>query len=266
VLPRGEAGSRPAVCDVRVRDLLDSASGLDWSEGYEHGGLQASSVLAMLYGEGHRDMARFVLSHRRAAAPGTVWRYSSGDAVALSAVLACALGEGCAPPASASPRWPFDALFAPLGMASAVMERDAQGTPVGSSYLHATPRDLARLGYLYLHDGCWAGAEVLSGGWVAAATQPSAPFRLPGGARRARDGAMGRGLWTNRAVPEVGLAALPWPGAPEDAYALRGHWGQEIVVVPSQDLVLVRTADDREAGVLDLGKLVALALAAGRLP
>jgi CubicO group peptidase (beta-lactamase class C family) len=64
----------------------------------------------------------------------------------------------------------------------------------------------------------------------------------------------------------VGLAGPPWPGAPEDAYAARGHWGQEVVVIPSEEMVIVRTADDREPGVLDLGKLIALSIAAGRLP
>jgi hypothetical protein len=37
-------------------------------------------------------------------------------------------------------------------------------------------------------------------------------------------------------------------------------------VIPSEEMVIVRTADDREPGVLDLGKLIALSIAAGRLP
>jgi len=260
-LCRHLAAAGPAHCKVALRDLLDSASGLDWTESYEHRALQTSSVLAMLYGEGRRDMAAFVLTHAQAATPGSAWRYSSGDAVLLAAAVDRAMVRS-----GAAPGWPSELLFQPLGMSSAVLERDAAGTLVGSSYLYATPRDLARLGWLYLQDGCWRGKALLPAGWVAASTQPSRPFRAPGGARRARDGAMGRGFWTNRPAPEVGLAGPPWPGAPEDAYAARGHWGQEVVVIPSERMVIVRTADDREPGVLDLGKLIALSIAAGRLP
>jgi len=247
-------------CDISVRDLLESASGLDWNERYEGGALQDSSVLAMLYGQGRRDMVSFVLSHRRRAGPGEQWRYSSADAVLLAAVADRAMVSH-----DAEADWPFQRLFQPLGMASAVFERDAAGSLVGSSYFYATPRDLARLGWLFLEDGCWRGREILPAGWMGMARQVSAPFRMPGEPRRRRDGAWGRDLWLNRAVPEVGLEK-PWPGAPDDAFAARGHWGQEVVVIPSLEMVVVRTGDDREAGALDLGKLVSLAVAAGRLP
>lgn len=248
-----------ARCDITVRALLESASGLDWSERYEGIGLQASSVLAMLYGEGRRDMAAFVLSHGRRAAPGARWNYSSGDAVLLAAVV-----DGALRGAGASAAWPEELLFRPLGMRSATLERDAAGTPVGSSYLYATPRDLARFGWLLANDGCWRGTAVLPAGWVEAATQVSAAFRGPGGWRRPDAGAFGWGLWLNRPVPELGWPT-PWPGAPADAFAARGHWGQEIVVVPSLELVIVRTADDR-GEKLPIGRLVELAAAAGRAP
>jgi hypothetical protein len=65
-------------------------------------------------------------------------------------------------------------------------------------------------------------------------------------------------------VPELEWGT-PWPEAPEDTYAARGHFGQEIVVIPSQEMVIVRTADDR-GKKLELGRLVRLAIAAGRLP
>ncbi|HYD39350.1 MAG TPA: serine hydrolase [Anaeromyxobacter sp.] len=253
------AGVEAARCAITVRSLLASASGLEWTEGYEGLALQTSSVLAMLYGEGRRDMAGFALAHALRAPPGTRWNYSSGDAVLLAATADAAMRR-----AGAGPDWPFEVLFAPLGMTSATFERDAAGTIVGSSWFYATPRDLARLGWLLLQDGCWQGRPLLPAGWVREATQVNAAYRTPGGARRARDGAYGWDLWLNRPVREVGLAT-PWPGAPEDAYAARGHWGQNVVVIPSQELVIVRTADDRDTS-FDLGRLVALAIAAGRLP
>lgn len=254
------AGAPRWHCGITVRELLESASGLDWSERYEGGALQDSSVLAMLYGEGRHDMVGFVLAHRRRAGPGEQWRYSSGDAVLLAAVADRAMAAR-----GVEADWPFRRLFEPIGMSSAVFERDAAGSLVGSSYFYATPRDLARLGWLLLQDGCWRGREILPAGWLAVAREVSAPFRTPGEPRRRSDGAWGRDLWLNRPVPEVGLEQ-PWPGAPDDAFAARGHWGQEVVVIPSLAMVVVRTGDDRQRGVLDLGRLVSLAIAAGRLP
>jgi CubicO group peptidase (beta-lactamase class C family) len=243
-------------CDISVRHLDQLASGLDWNESYEGLDLQGSSVLAMLYGVGRRDMAAFVRSHRSIAPPGTRWNYSSGDSVLLSAVLRGALepqlGSG----------WLAAALFEPLGMRSAVLERDPSGTPVGSSFLYATPRDLARLGLLYLADGCWRGRRLLPEGFVAISTTPSTPSRAPEARRRPGE-IFGLGWWLNR--PAAGQPA-PWPGVPEEAFAARGHWGQLIGVVPSLGLVVVRTGDDREAGAFDPGRFLALAIAVGRGP
>lgn len=246
-------------CGITVRHLMESASGLDWAERYEGLRPQGSSVLAMLYGEGRRDMAAFVLAHGARAAPGGRWNYSSGDAVVLAAAV-----DGAMRAAGAGPDWPREVLFAPLGLRRATLERDAAGTPVGSSWFYATPRDLARVGWLLAQDGCWRGERLLPAGWVQAATQVSAAFRGPGGWRRPSGGAHGWDLWLNRPVPELGWST-PWPELPEDTFAARGHWGQELIVVPSQALVIVRTADDR-GEKLGLERLVALAAAAGRAP
>ena len=44
-------------------------------------------------------------------------------------------------------------LLGPLGISSFNWERDAQGIPIGGWGLQLTPRDMAKFGYLYLHDG-----------------------------------------------------------------------------------------------------------------
>jgi CubicO group peptidase (beta-lactamase class C family) len=245
-------------CEVTVRHLLQLASGLDWQEGDEGGRLQEASVLAMLYGVGRRDMASFVLSQPRLAQPGKRWNYSSGDSVILSAVVRAALEPRL------GPGWLSRALLEPLGMRSAVVEADAAGTPVGSSLLHATPRDLARLGLLYLADGCWHGERLLPDGYVAASTAATAPGASPGGKREPGD-VYGLGWWLNRRVPALG-PDLPWPGLPEDAFAARGHWGQVVAVIPSRGVVVVRTADDRESGAFDLARFLSLAVALGSTP
>lgn len=246
-------------CDITPGDLLGMGSGLEWNEGYEDEPYHLSSVIAMLYGLGALDMAAFVGHHPQEAPPGTLYRYSSGDSVLLSAVLAGAL------PAAMHDTFPHDFLFGPIGMHSAVFEQDRAGTFVGSSYVYATPRDMARFGYLYLRDGCWDDRRILPEGWVEDTSAVSPAFLVEASYEWARDGdaVPGRHFWTNRSIPELGIDAV-WPDVPEDAYQASGHWGQSITMIPSEDLVVVRTADDREAGVLDKNRFLSLAIAIAR--
>lgn len=246
-------------CAVTVQHLLEFSSGFDWVEGYEGTALTESSVLAMLYGEGKGDMAAFVAAHPLRDPPGTSWAYSSGDTNVLSAVAGAALS-----PAHGE-RYPWALLFDPLGLRSATWERDGRGTYVGSSYLYATPQDLARFGLLLLRDGCWGGDRLLPEGWVTASTAVNGPIRQKPLHRDEGD-VQGRQLWLNRAVPEIGQTSLPWPHAPEGAFAALGHWAQSITVIPSHDLVVVRTGDDRD-GSFSLDELLRLVLEArGRQP
>jgi len=245
-------GLPEASCAVTVGDLLSFGSGFDWLETYEGYSPRASSVLAMLYGEGHADMARFTASHPLRDAPGTTYMYSSGDTNVVAAVL----GEVLSP--RYGERYPWPALLDPIGM-QATWERDAAGTFVGSSYLYATPRHLARFGQLLLHDGCWDGQRILPEGWVDWSTevnegiQTKALHRGPGDVQ-------GRQFWLNRPVPEAGQDEPPWPNVPEDLFAARGHWKQSINVYPSHDLVVVRTGDDRD-GAFSYDTFLSLALA-----
>lgn len=242
-------------CDLTPADLHRMGSGLDWNEGYEDEPYHLSSVIAMLYGEGALDMAAFVGHHRSGAPPGTLYRYSSGDSVLLSAVLAGSL------PPTLTGSFPHAFIFGPIGMRSAIFEQDRAGTFVGSSYAYATPRDMARFGYLYLHDGCWAGERLLPEGWVASSTDVNPVFLTEASFEWARDGdpVPGRHWWTNLAVPDRGIDSV-WPDVPADAFQASGHWGQSITVIPSEQLVVVRTADDREAHVLDRNHMLSLAI------
>ncbi len=240
-------------CDIRVVDLLEFSSGLDWHETYEGSSPTASSVLAMLYGEGQTDMAAFVSQHTFRDKPGTTYQYSSGDSNLLAAVVRRVMEP------QDGPRYPWTRLFEPLGMTSVTWERDLAGTPVGSSYLYAPPRDLARFGWLLRENGCWNGQMLLPNRWVQDMSRVSPGFKgKPIGAEA--DDVQGRQLWLNQPVPEQGRTGLPWPSAPTDTIAARGHWGQSIVAIPSLDMVVVRTADDRD-GSFSLDHFLALAIA-----
>jgi CubicO group peptidase (beta-lactamase class C family) len=217
--------------EVKLGHLFNWASGLNWQEDYEYAPLN-SSVVAMLYTRGRTDMPAFVASHQGEATPGSRFRYSSGDSNVLSAALKGMLG------AEAYADYPWTALFEPLGITSAVWETDASGTFVGSSYAYMTARDLARVGLLMQRDGRWGERQLLPKAWVEfnrtafAAYQPLPGEAVPGGH-----------WWLNQAVAG---AAKPWADAPADSFAALGHWGQALYVLPSEGLVIVRYADDRD--------------------
>ena len=237
-------------CDIQVVDLLRFSSGLDFNETYEGEKNQASSVLAMLYGEGSEDMARFVGYHESAYPPGEKVAYSTGDATLLAKVLYGAVYD-------VGEYYPWDLLFDPLGMSSAVFERDNAGTYVGGSYVYFTPRDAAKFGYFYLNNGCWDDIELLPSYWVFNSTNPSQPIMF-GGLIGPESDVSGWSWWTNKDIDEHGYKK--WlPDAPEDTYTATGHWGQYIIVIPSWDLVIVRTGDDRDKS-LDVNEFVQLAM------
>jgi len=212
--------------EIRLQHLLQWTSGLDWQEDYEYAPLN-SSVVAMLYTRGRQDMARYAAQRPASSAAGAHWRYSSGDSNLLSAILRARLG------AERYRRYPWQALFEPLGINHAVWETDAAGTFVASSYAYMSARDLARLGWLMANDGQWQGRQLLPKAWVEfnRTPVPVAPW-LP-------DEPVAGGHWwlnVNRA----------WPAAPPATFAALGHWGQALYVLPAQRLVVVRFADDRD--------------------
>lgn len=219
--------------DIRMRHLLNWTSGLAWAEDYETAPLN-SSVLAMLYTRGRADMAAFAAGHAADAAPGTRFRYSSGDSNVLSAALKGMLG----PEAYAD--YPWRALFEPLGITTAAWERDAAGTFIGSSYAYLSARDLARIGLLMLREGRWRERRLLPREWIAFNRSPVPAYRSQAGSA-----VPGGHWWLN--LPLAG-APQPWPDAPAGTFAALGHWGQALYVLPEDDLVIVRFADDRDPG------------------
>ena len=244
----------PEACGVSVQNLLEFASGFDWKEIYEDESNQESSVIGMLYGIGRRDMVDFVTGHPLRDPPGTSYQYSTGDAVVLGSLAERALLADHGPD-------PFETLlFAPLGIEGAVWERDNAGNLAGGSYLYMTSRDFARFGWLFVNDGCVDGVRLLPEGWVEASNTVSQayinkrvefefPFR------------QGRQFWLNKPVPELGFEKA-YPDLPEDAFFALGHWGQSITIIPSLDMVIVRTADDREK-VFDRNEFSRLSIAVG---
>ncbi len=200
-------------------------------------------VARMLYLE--PDMAGFAESVGLEAQPGSSWSYTSGNTLILSRIIRDAVGGRGADVL----RFAHRELFDPLGMRNVILELDATGTPVGSTYMLASARDWARLGMLYLNDGVIAGRRILPEGWVRYATTPTL------------DTGYGAGFWTNRVDGHIPWSPVLWsiPGAPRDSFYARGLLGQYIVVLPSERLVVARFGATHTPGqdIEGVGRLVA---------
>lgn len=205
--------------EITVDQLMRMTSGLEWDETYDLG----TPITRMLYLE--PDMAAYVSGLPGTHAPGTHQQYSSGSTNLLCSVLQ----ERAGAKGAASADLPRTELFAPLGLSSAVLEPDAAGLPVCSSYLWATPRDWAAIGQFALQDGRWNGKQLLPAGWM---TQTTGVVR----AEQTDDPAYAAG-WRANTLPDGSLLEKELPA---DAYWAAGHDGQRVVVVPSADLVVVR--------------------------
>ena len=206
-IPEWQGDGRRA---ITLSDMMQMQSGLAWNENYGN----RSDVNLMLHRE--PDMGLFALSKPLEYEPGTHWYYSSGS---TNVVMRYIRGKFASDAEFLS--YMRERLFLPLGINDAVFEPDMSGTPVGSSYLYVTARDYARLGQLFLDDGCIGGERILPEGWVSYTTTPAS----------ASEGGYGAFFWLNRnrSVPD----------APEDMFSCQGHDGQEVYIIPSRGLVVV---------------------------
>jgi CubicO group peptidase (beta-lactamase class C family) len=206
---------------IATTHLLSMSSGLSFNESYG----SVSDVTRMLYLE--PDMAAFARQQPLAQPVGSHFNYASGSSVLLARLWQDAV------PGGAALAWPRQALFGPLGMHSAVMEADARGTYVGSSYMYATARDWARFALLLLQDGQWQGRMLLPADWVAHMRAPSTA--APHDYSQAQMWLHGPRAGTPPGQdPDAGIAL------PADTVWMNGHDGQAIAIVPSRELAVVR--------------------------
>ncbi|HET9224964.1 MAG TPA: serine hydrolase [Roseiflexaceae bacterium] len=190
---------------IRLEHVLTMRTGLDWQE--------QDSTFRQMYQS--RDWVQFMLNLPMREPPGQQFRYCSGCSHLLSAIVQQRTGMNTRDFAQQT-------LFDPLGIDGVTWEQDRQGTPIGGWGLQLTPRDMAKLGYLYLHDGMWDGQQVVSAAWVKAAIQQHTET----------DSELG-----------LGYGYQWWTHPRLSAYAALGRDGQTIFVVPDLQLVIVTTAE-----------------------
>ncbi|MGD9705922.1 MAG: serine hydrolase domain-containing protein [Acidimicrobiia bacterium] len=191
---------------ITVADLLHMSSGLEWNESFDPNG--ESDVLTMLQVE---DAAAYTIDKPLVADPGTLFNYSTGTSAVLSRILSDTVGGD-----EAAIDFVTSRLLEPIGITSLQFRRDPHGRWFGGLGADGTPRDFARFGLLYLRDGVWDGQRILPAGWVDYTRTPSPSLS--------------------------GYGAHWWLTGPPGSFSALGLFGQQIIVVPELDLVLVTTS------------------------
>ena len=197
---------------ITIDHLLRMQSGLEWEEDYS----TISDVTRMLFMEA--DMAAVQMDKPAVAPPGEIWNYSSGTSNLLSGILRRQFRSE-----QEYIDFPYKALIDKTGMHSMMLETDVAGNFVGSSYGWASTRDWAKFGLLYLNEGNWNGEQLFDARWVSYVTHPTAHS----------NGRYGAHFWLN--------SGGFYPGVPKDLYSANGYQGQYVFIIPSLDMVIVRT-------------------------
>ena len=210
---------KPSVTDPRweamtLLDLLTMTSGIAWDEDSVPYTDPANSCAAM---ENSDDWVRFVMDQPMADEPGSTFVYNSGVTLLLEHILLKATGKH-------AEEYARQHLFPVLGIESHYWKTTPTGHTDTEGGLYLEPTDLAKIGYLYQHDGVWEGKRLLPVGWVTASTQPyvSAGWN---------DFMYGFQWWL-----------LPYEGEEQSyAWAAIGYGGQRLLVVPELELIAVFT-------------------------
>ena len=191
---------------ITVQNLLDMTSGFEWTQQV------GNSIPAVKTNEQmfrSSNWVKFVLDRPMSSAPGDIFNYDSGNPHLLSAILTKLTGITALDYAKAK-------LFGPLGIGDVSWSHDPQGNSSGCTGLWLEPRDMAKIGYLYLRNGKWEGKQLLPDSWID----------------KVRHGTIASALEYSN---------LFWELADKHVYFASGLYGQNIFVFPDFDLVAVTT-------------------------
>jgi len=243
---------------ITWRNWLNMTDGLAWKE-VDTPDLSENNVVQMMFGPGKMDVLDYIktevdVSHP----PGEVWNYSTAafhlagsattrlkraesDISTLSGVIEdieTDVGlnsinmKDCASfsPIAGEPVY-SNCFLTHLGI-DAQPEFDPAGTFLGGSNIWMGAHDYAKFGYLYLRDGVWEDERILPEGWVdfSRTVTPAENSNV-----------YGAGFWVNPPEGEPRSHRQAAKTCPCDSFHAGGSQGQTIWIVPSRDLVIVRT-------------------------
>lgn len=211
--PRGE---------ITLNKMLHMASGL-----YTQAGRNPQSEI---YGSG-APTSEVSMRNVLTSKPGSNYVYSGSDTILSTRALREAVDN--------DKKWvsyPHKQFLWKIGMTRTVLETDWLGDFNTSGQCWSTVRDFGRFGMLYLNDGVWNGKRILPKGW-SKYVSTEAPAQ-PKSASQQNRPSYGAQFWIYSGDE----------GLPEGAYSPGGALGQYAMIVPSENLVVVRRGLDRGKG------------------
>jgi CubicO group peptidase (beta-lactamase class C family) len=198
---------------ITLRHVLTMSTGLDWNEEVAYDDPKNDADLM----EATDDWVQYVIDRPMAQEPGKVFNYSSGVSELLAYIFEKETGQDIE-------KYAQKYLFAPIGV-DHYWKRSPMGVVDTEGGLFLRTNDLAKIGYLYLHDGMWDGQQIVSKDWVK---QSVAPFI------DAEEGfKYGYKWWL-----------LPRTDRPGFIWMARGFGGQRLMVFPNENLIAVFTGWD----------------------
>lgn len=192
---------------VTVENLLMMRSGMKWDESSAGYDTPENDIYHINNGDG----LQYCLDLPMVAEPGELWHYNTGSSHILSGIIRETSGTSTLDYAKTN-------LFTPIGIENVLWSADLGGTQKGGFDLQLTPRDMARFGYLYLHNGRWGDTQIISEEWVEQSTTTQTQLN-----------------------DELGYGYQWWTLPSLNAYRASGLYGQQIFVAPDQDIVFVLT-------------------------
>jgi len=193
---------------MTLQNVLTMTTGLDWNEEVPYDDPRSDSSLM----EATDDWVQYVIDKPMATEPGKAFNYSSGATELLAYIFQKETGED------------IDAygekyLFAPLGIEHH-WKRTYMGLVDTEGGLYLKGEDLAKIGYLYLHDGIWNGKQLVSKEWVKESLAPHVDAE--------ENFKYGFKWWL-------------YPMNGKYAWMARGFGGQGLMVFPDKGLIVVFT-------------------------
>lgn len=193
--------------EVTVGDLSSMASGLNWDERY----YSPFSIVTKAYF--HNDLNGVILDLEINEKPGQSFKYLSGATQLLAMCIEKATGQYLSDYVSTQ-------FWQPMGAENeALWQLDDKSTGIEKAYccIASNARDFARFGKLYLNNGKWNGKQLLDSTFVKKCITPRF-----------------------KASPEYGYGWWLHNFLGKDLYYMRGHLGQFVIVIPKDDLIIVR--------------------------
>ncbi len=191
---------------LTVGDLSSMASGLNWDESY----YSPFSITTRAYFD--EDLKGVILGLKGISKPGTSYKYLSGDTQLLAMCIEKAVGKSLV-------NYVSDSFWKPLGAENEALWQTDKENGIVKAYccVASNARDFARFGKLYKEYGKWKGKQILDSAFVAKSIQP----------RFADSPQYGYGWWLSDYKSKK-------------IFYMRGHLGQYVIVIPEDDLIIVR--------------------------